>query len=67
MGFGVQGRGDFWVEASWVPAFMWVVVKLRVPFWGTLNNRCRIFNRDPKRDPNSNNNFSCFLGIMGTD
>ena len=21
---------------------IWVVVKIRVPFWGTLNNRCRI-------------------------
>ena len=21
---------------------MWVAVKINVPFWGTLNNRCRI-------------------------
>ena len=21
---------------------MWVVVKIKVPFWGTLNNMCRI-------------------------
>ena len=25
------------------------------PFWGTLNFRCRIFNRGPKRDHNFDN------------
>ena len=27
---------------------MWVVVKIRVPFWGTLNSRCRIMLGTPK-------------------
>ena len=27
---------------------MWVVVKIKVPFLGTLNNRCRIIIRDQK-------------------
>ena len=27
---------------------IWVVVKIYSPFWGTLNNRCRIIIRTPK-------------------
>ena len=32
-----------------------VVVKIVVHFSGTLNIRCRIIIRDPKRDPNFDN------------
>ena len=32
-----------------------MVVKTYGPFWGTLNTRCRIINRDPKRDHNFDN------------
>ena len=33
----------------------WVVVKTRVPFWGTLNIRYRILLGTPKRDYNFDN------------
>ena len=37
--------------------------KLRVPFWGTLNTRCRIIiNRDPKKDPNFDNHSYMMQG-----
>ena len=35
-----------------IPAFViWVVVNIRVPFLGTLNNRCRIIIRTQKETP----------------
>ena len=35
----------------------WVVVKIMAPFWGTLNIRCRIVFKDPKRDHNFDNHW----------
>ena len=41
------------------PLWFWgpisVVVKIRVPFWGTLNIRCRIILGTPKSDHNFDN------------
>ena len=34
---------------------IWVVVKIMAPLKGTLNIRCRIIIKTPKRDPNFDN------------
>ena len=35
---------------------IWVVVKLMVPFFGTLNLRLPYYNKDPKKDHHFDNN-----------
>ena len=46
---------------------MWVVVKIRVPFWGTLNARCRIII-GTQRGTNNFDNHPCMrvLGLLAS-
>ena len=48
---GVEGMGSRAGVRDRVPYYdflIWVVVKIRVPFWGTLNIRCRNIIGTPK-------------------
>ena len=46
--------------------FTWVVVKIRVPFWGTPNDRCRIILGTQKRDHNFDNHPHVAAGCIYT-
>ena len=51
---------------SETPISIWVVVKIMVPFLGTLNTRCRILLRTQKRDHNFDNHpYEGTLGNSG--
>ena len=50
-----KAPGLIWYPSPSMTTDIWVVVKIKVPFWATLNNRVPYYNRDPKRDHNFDN------------